>query len=104
MRITLKILLIFTLILLVFIPSVKAFGINMNLVPNTIENNEINNTTSNNTSNENTNTFSNTSRSVTVTSSDDDEFLTVENVLSIILIVIGILLILLGIAIIIRFK
>ena len=43
-------------------------------------------------------------RVTTTKNTDDDEFLTVENILSIVIIVIGILLILLAIAILIRFK
>lgn len=103
MKNNLKVLTIFVLFILLLIPTVKSFGINMNLISNNTNTNQ--NIIENNVSNINDTNLSPsaTPRTVTVTNSDD-EFLTVENVLSIILIVIGILLILLGIAIIIRFK
>lgn len=119
MKFTFKFLLILILFILFFIPNTKCFGINMNLMSNDFESNTINDEytdtytnyindvdDSNNIDNSNSisNTDSTPSKTVTVTSTDSDEFLTVENVLSIILIVIGILLIFLGIAIIIRFK
>lgn len=106
MKTTFKFLLILILFILFFIPNIKSFGINMNLISNTVESNAITNDDTNNTSDSSTvyNASNTSSKTVTVTSTDNNEFLTVENVLCIILIVIGILLIFLGIAIIIRFK
>lgn len=103
MKNILKVLTISILFILFFIPTIKSFGINMNLEYNTFENNTSNNIVSNINTSDN-NSANNYPKTVTVTSSDDDEFLTVENILSVILIVIGILLIFLGIAIIVRFK
>ena len=51
-----------------------------------------------------TNTSPVSNPQITVTSTRDNEFLTIENILSIIIIVIGIILIFLGIAIMIRCK
>lgn len=100
-----KILIIFILFILLLIPTIESFGIDMNLTPNILENNTFDDTTNSIVSNTTDNTsVTNNPRTVTVTSSDNDEFLTVENILSVILIVIGILLIFLGIAIIVRFK
>ena len=103
------------LIVLFFITCVSATnsGINMNLISNTTQNNfaNSNNDTNNITQNQginNTNNINNYSsnnvRNVTATSQDNNGFLTIGNILAIILIVIGILLILLGIAILVRFK
>ena len=100
-----KILIIFILFILLLIPTIESFGIDMNLTPNILENNTFDDTTNSIVSNTTDNTsVTNNPRTITVTSSDNDEFLTVENILSVILIVIGILLIFLGIAIIVRFK
>ena len=100
-----KIIIIFILFILLLIPTIESFGIDMNLTPNILENNTFDDTTNSIVSNTTDNTsVTNNPRTITVTSSDNDEFLTVENILSVILIVIGILLIFLGIAIIVRFK
>lgn len=91
-----KLLLFFIIFTIMFLPLSKVFAINMNLAT---ENNFYENSSNNAINTENT------SRGpVTITTTNENEFLTIENILSIILIVIGILLILLGIAIIIRFK
>lgn len=107
MKISLKILIILFVFIILNIPAIQSFSINMNLDPIAIPENTENNTTNidNNTisdSNIDDNESSNIPKAVS--SSEDDEFLTIENILSIILIVIGILIILLGIAILIRFK
>lgn len=105
MKKNLKLLSILLFFVLLFIPTVKSFGINMNLEPINIQSNTTeNNNLDTNTSTDNNTSSSNSHKTITVTSSDNHEFLTVENVLSILLIVIGILLVFLGIAIIIRFK
>lgn len=101
---------------ILFISNVNATGIIMNLENQTdFSNNNI----QNETENEFVNNVLNEQENITepevedendsprVTSSkatSDDEFLTTENILSIILIVIGVLLIFLGVAILIKFK
>lgn len=104
---------------LICITCVDASNINMNL-DNNITSNEVNaleenfnenslsenetlNINVNNTVNDDIDTSSPRVASTTTTS-QDDIFLTVENILSIIIIVIGILLVFLAIAILIRFK
>ena len=127
MKTSLKIIFILIIFILLFMPSIKSFGINMNLISNIIEDNTINDDYADSYTNDidviddtddmddtntsttyNSNSISNPSntspKTVTVTSTNNNEFLTVENILCIILIVIGILLVFLGIAIIIRFK
>ena len=105
MKIVSKIFITFVVFILLLIPTIESFGIDMNLTPNILENNTFDDTTNSIVSNTTDNTsVTNNLRTVTVTTSDNNEFLTVENILSVILIVIGILLIFLGIAIIIRFK
>lgn len=111
MKNSLKLCVFFIIFILTLIAlSTKILGINMNLQSNDINTNSDNNVTSNdavNNTNDNSATTNQVSsnKPVTVTTtSSDTEFLTVGNILSIILIVIGILLILLGIAIIVRFK
>ena len=103
MKIVSKIFITFVVFILFLIPTIKSFGINMDLRSNNAVDDTTNNIVANISTTDNT-SVSNDFRTVTVTSSDDDEFLTIENILSVILIVIGILLIFLGIAIIIRFK
>ena len=109
-----KIKVLIFLIILFLISSVNSYGINMNL-ENTISTNTTNivqesltedNSLEENINNDNDDTETeNSSPKVTTTNkTDEDELLTVENILSIIIIVIGILLIFLSIAILIRFK
>lgn len=113
-----KIFMLLFLILLLFITFVNASSINMNLSSDEINENSTQNNT--NEVNTNQNEVINTdttnlsdvenpepANNQAVTSdtiSQSEEFLTIENVLSIIIIVIGILLILLAGAILIRFK
>lgn len=102
---------IFVILCMPFL-RVEAFNINMDLPDNTEETNtsyneEENNVETNSLSNSNASTANTSSVSnpqITVTSARDNEFLTIENILSIIIIVIGIILIFLGIAIMIRCK
>jgi hypothetical protein len=120
MKKTLKIfLLIIFLFSTLFITTVNAAGILMNLQDYTQENQnsvdensnietQLNDDVLNDTEldenpdeNEEENNYRSTS---STTVSNDDEFLTIENVLAIIIIVIGILLVLLSIAILIRLK
>ena len=109
----LLVLIIFTILNLVAI-KIYASDINMNLSTSetSTQTNSFNQNTYN-TNNENQNTYTNsgsytqedsTPRITSVTTSENDNFLNAENVLSIIIIVIGILLVFLGIAIIVRFK
>lgn len=112
-----KVFKIFMLFSLVFLlSSVNAFSINMNLenatptdTTNIVEGTQTENISSENetsiTDVDDTAETDNSSPRVTTTrNTDENEFLTIENILSIIIIVIGILLILLAIAILIRFK
>lgn len=108
------------LIFLLFITCVNASNINMNLQSNEInsavdenlvedeytfnETNITENATIDESSNVNTYDPVDTPRVTSTTTSEDKEFLTVENILSIIIIVIGILLTLLAGAILIRIK
>lgn len=103
------------------ITSVHALDINMNLQSNTVNNqtsenantntldentvsnNELQNNNTNNSVENMTDSSSDNGPRVTSTSSED-EFLTIENILAIIIIVIGILLVFLSIAILIKFK
>lgn len=102
-----KVLVVSLLFLLLFISNLSVFAINMDLPINTetesneiVENETVNESSTTNTVRRNSSTPSST----VVTNNSEDEVLTLENILSIVLIVIGILLILLGIAIIVRFK
>ena len=108
MRNSFKILMIIFVFIILSIPALQSFAINMNLDSNPIPDNntEINTDINNTISDSDTDNTqsSNTFKTVTVTSTENDEFLTTENILSIIIIVIGILLIFLGIAILIRTK
>lgn len=121
-----KISILLFIFLLITISSVNALDINMNLQSNTVNNetaeeeNTLQNASDENTLSDNNisenenattdensnspNTSTSNSPRVTSTTSDDDEFLTVENVLSIIVIVIGVLLVFLAVAILVRFK
>ena len=109
----LKIYVLLFLISLLITTSVNAFSINMNL-QNTISTDTTNIVEENISEDylyENETPIvnhaeRNDSSSIvkTTANTDEDEFLTIENILSIIIIVIGILLILLAIAILIRFK
>lgn len=99
--------LFFVLLMFILVLSSNAYNnINMDL-PDTItnnvsatDNNIFENSLSSNTST--TSTISNPQ--VTITSTRDNDFFTIENILSVVIIVIGIILIFLGIAIIIRCK
>lgn len=108
---------IFSIILCISISHIEATNIDMDLPDNDYEyntssldssSNEINNDTQNNSMSNSNSSANNTSPvsnpQITVTSTRDTEFLTIENILSIIIIVIGIILIFLGIAIMIRCK
>ena len=105
-----KILIILIVFMLSLVPTIFSLGIDMDLQPNTVENqsSQENITAENDSQVSNTNTSnatsSNNPKSVTVVSADENDFFTIENILSIIIIVIGIILVLLGIAILIRFK
>ena len=107
-----KIYMLLFLTSLFMLTSVNAFSINMNL-DNTLaadttnivqEYSNENDLSEDETLNNDTKTNDSSPRVTTTRNSEEDEFLTVENVLSIIIIVIGILLILLAIAILVRFK
>ena len=118
MKTSFRIYILLLIFILLFFTSVNASNINMDLSPyesNNMINESLSENTSNltqnstqvNTSNANlsANDISNTSRVTSVTTtSEDDNFLSVGNILSIMIIVIGILLIFLAIAILIRFK
>ena len=122
MKISFKILILAILFSLLFILNINAANISMDLEDynQTITTNETNNTIDNNVlANESGNEVDNNTlnqetditddedispRTTSTTTSNDDEFLTMENVLSIIIIVIGILLVFLAIAILVRFK
>ena len=111
-----KISILFTIVCFFLLTSVNAFSINMNLenfnttdtaniVEETMSEDNLNEYQSLNTDTTiNNEEIDDSSPVITTTVSAEDEFLTVENILSIIIIVIGILLILLAIAILIRFK
>lgn len=112
-----KIFILLFLTLLVSLTYVDAFSINMNLedyapsnttntaqenlVENDFSENEVLNIDVDTTENEETD---NSSPKITTTKNSDDEFLTAENVLSIIIIVVGILLVFLSVAILIRLR
>lgn len=121
MKNLLKIYILFTLFIFVFIPCVNSFAIDMDL--DSYENTTIDSDTTTNETDFYDDLMENdsideeeyveedieadtdtNSPTVTTTSSEDDEFLTIENILSIIIIVIGIILIFLAIAILIRCK
>lgn len=117
MKKSFKILILITLFFVAFSTIVNASSIIMDLEDYTQNNTNIelentfeDNTSTNNVQNQNVSETQSvdeddtprTTSSTTV--SNNDEFLTVENILSIIIIVIGLLLIFLAIAILIRFK
>ena len=105
MKNILKIYILFIIIMLVFTPYIKASSVNMNLDYNIDNSYESEPEIDNNAFDNSTNTSGTSSNSPTVTTdSSNNDFLTIENILSIIIIVIGIILIFLGIAIIIRCK
>lgn len=128
MKKNLKICVFITLFLAIFVTSVNSSSISMDLEyydqsntniqsENYIYDNDLNNPVENRNGNHNHNNFLNEETNnleteneyipiITspATTSDDDKFLTVENILSIIIIVIGVLLIFLAVAILIRFK
>lgn len=122
MKKNIKFLFVFTIFLILMI-NTCCFAINMNLdLNNTTENTEsavstnVDNTQNNDSidslfvqNNENNNIEetsapSNAPSVVTTTTSNSNSFLTIDNIISIILIAIGIVLILFGIAIFVRFK
>lgn len=122
MKKNIKFLFVFTIFLILMI-NTCCFAINMNLdLNNTTENTEsavstnVDNTQNNDSidslfvqNNENNNIEetsapSNAPSVVTTTTSNSNNFLTIDNIISIILIAIGIVLILFGIAIFVRFK
>jgi len=100
-----KIYILFTLFIFIFMPFINTSAIDMNLSTdqdyNTYSYDDI---TDDDTIDEVNNAQENTNIPTVTTTSTDDEFLTIENILSIIIIVIGIILIFLGIAILIRCK
>lgn len=118
------ILLFFVLLLLIFILTSNVYGINMDLdLLDNIDEDSSNNTMDlldnteqdslsatydsdfeSNTTSDTSNTSNLSNPQITITSNKDNEFLTIENILSVTIIVIGIILIFLGIAIIIRCK
>ncbi len=119
MKISLKFIISIFLILLLLTTCVNAANINMNLIANDISNstentsnefdlneNAISNDVSNNIDSSATETSNSVSnpRVSSTTVSEDNNFLTAENILSVMIIVIGILLIFLAIAILVRFK
>ena len=108
MKKTFKIFMFVTLFLIIFITTVSATGISMNLddyIPNTSEvENIVSETNSLLTDETEIEDEDDSPRVVSTSTSSDDEFLTAENVLSIIIIVIGLLLVFLAIAILIRIK
>jgi len=114
MKKIIKIYVLMFFIILFLLTSVNAFSINMNLENNTPTDTtsivEENSTEDDLSENETLNIsidddeVNDSSRKATKTISDEDEFLTAENILSIVIIVIGILLIFLAIAILVRFK
>ena len=122
MKKNIKFLFVFTIFLILMI-NTCCFAINMNLdLNNTTENTEsavstnVDNTQNNDSidslfvqNNENNNIEetsdpSNAPSVVTTTTSNSNSFLTIDNIIAIILIAIGIVLILFGIAIFVRFK
>ena len=122
MKKNIKFLFVFTIFLILMI-NTCCFAINMNLdLNNTTENTEsavstnVDNTQNNDSidslfvqNNENNNIEetsapSNAPSVVTTTTSNSNNFLTIDNIIAIILIAIGIVLILFGIAILVRFK
>ena len=122
MKKNIKFLFVFTIFLILMI-NTCCFAINMNLdLNNTTENTEsavstnVDNTQNNDSidslfvqNNENNNIEetsapSNAPSVVTTTTSNSNNFLTIDNIISIILIAIGIVLILFGLAIFVRFK
>lgn len=102
MKKNIKFLFILTMFLVLII-NTYCFAIDMNLTMNNqTGNNELEVQT--NEVNEETYTPSNAPSVVTTTTSNSNNFLTIDNIISIILIAIGIVLILFGIAIFVRFK
>ena len=110
-----KIYVLMFLMVLFLLTSVNAFSINMNLedsyptdttniVEETLTEDDLSENEVLNTDIDNEETDNSSPRVTTTKSTDEDEFLTVENILSIIIIVIGLLLIFLAIAILIRIK
>lgn len=83
---------------------VTSNALNVNNYSNNFNDFSQNNVADNNTDNSISSTVQTSNPVVTTTSSNDDNFLTVENILSISIIVIGVLLIFLSIAILIRCK
>ena len=121
MKKNIKFLFVFTIFLIIMI-NTCCFAINMNLdLNNTTENTEsavsanVDNTQNNDSIDslfvqndenniEETSAPSNVPSVVTTTTSNSNNFLTIDNIIAIILIAIGIVLILFGIAIFVRFK
>lgn len=101
---------LFILFILLLIPYIKVLAVEMDLESEQNSEQYLSATSDSNIDNSpTTNTDASTSNSysnprVTTTSSNNGEFLTIENILSIIIIVIGIILIFLGIAILVRCK
>lgn len=110
MKKTFKISILITLFLIILITTVNATGISMDLddyVPNTSEVESIISATNSLVTDETEVEADNeddSPRVVSTSDASDDEFLTAENVLSIIIIVIGLLLVFLAIAILIKIK
>ena len=101
LRIVFKVgVLLFIISLFLSVSNVMASSVNMNLSPNNSAGNEFDTNPRTLETNNNSNNLQSTNQTV----SNNDGSLTLENILSIIIIVIGIILILLGIAIIIRCK
>ena len=91
-----KICILFLIFILFFYSSINTFAVDINM-------DNIDSTQSEISTQEEQSSNSNLPTVIT-TSSNDDEFLTIENILSIVIIVIGIILIFLAIAILIRCK
>lgn len=110
MKKTFKIFMFVTLFLTILITTVNATGISMNLddyIPNDSEAENIVFSTNSlvpDTAETEVKDEDNSPRVVSTSTTSDDEFLTAENVLSIIIIVIGLLLVFLAVAILIRIK
>ena len=103
MKNLLKISILVIVFAFILAPFINTFAINMNIDD---YENHFNNTIDNDYEEEETSPTTTTTNNPTVTtnSSENDEFLTIENILSIVIIVIGIILIFLAIAILIRCK
>ena len=110
-----KISILFISLFLFLLTSVNAFSINMNLedstptdttniVEETLTEDDLLENETLNADIDDEETDNSSPRVTTTRNTDEDEFLTVENILSIIIIVIGIILILLAVAILIRLK